>query len=87
MPEKSGMEATPRVTLRPAPPAVDVKSLHAKIGELTLENDFLGLDTILPTARARLENALASNTARVTLASRTEYIFMRYSNKAEHQRG
>jgi transposase len=25
----------------PAPPAVDVKSLHAKIGALTLENDFL----------------------------------------------
>ena len=25
----------------PAPPAVDVKALHAKIGELTLENDFL----------------------------------------------
>ena len=24
-----------------AEPAVDVKSLHAKIGELTLENDFL----------------------------------------------
>src|SRR5260221_13118904 len=24
-----------------APPAVDVKSLHAKIGELTLENEFL----------------------------------------------
>ena len=24
-----------------APPAVDVKLLHAKIGELTLENDFL----------------------------------------------
>jgi transposase-like protein len=24
-----------------ASPAVDVKSLHAKIGELTLENDFL----------------------------------------------
>jgi hypothetical protein len=24
-----------------APPAVDVQSLHAKIGELTLENDFL----------------------------------------------
>jgi transposase len=24
-----------------APPAVHVKSLHAKIGELTLENDFL----------------------------------------------
>jgi len=24
-----------------APPAVDVKSLHAKIGALTLENDFL----------------------------------------------
>ena len=23
-------------------PAVDVKTLHAKIGELTLENDFLG---------------------------------------------
>ncbi|MHC1950831.1 IS3 family transposase [Bradyrhizobium sp. UFLA06-06] len=26
----------------PATPAIDVKSLHAKIGELTLENDFLG---------------------------------------------
>ena len=25
----------------PALPAIDVKSLHAKIGELTLENDFL----------------------------------------------
>ncbi|WP_368039331.1 MULTISPECIES: transposase [unclassified Tardiphaga] len=25
----------------PAEPAVDVRSLHAKIGELTLENDFL----------------------------------------------
>ena len=25
----------------PATPAIDVKSLHAKIGELTLENDFL----------------------------------------------
>jgi hypothetical protein len=25
----------------PAAPAVDVKLLHAKIGELTLENDFL----------------------------------------------
>ena len=24
-----------------APPAIDVKSLHAKIGELALENDFL----------------------------------------------
>ena len=24
-----------------APPAVDVKELHAKIGQLTLENDFL----------------------------------------------
>jgi transposase len=26
---------------RPATPAVDVKTLHAKIGELTLANDFL----------------------------------------------
>lgn len=26
---------------RPVEPAVDVKALHAKIGELTLENDFL----------------------------------------------
>jgi len=25
----------------PATPTVDVKSLHGKIGELTLENDFL----------------------------------------------
>ena len=28
-------------TIVPAAPLVDVKSLHAKIGELTLENDFL----------------------------------------------
>jgi hypothetical protein len=28
-------------SLATALPAVDVKSLHAKIGELTLENDFL----------------------------------------------
>ena len=27
--------------LTPATPAIDVKSLHAKIGQLTLENDFL----------------------------------------------
>ena len=27
--------------MAPPQPAVDVKSLHAKIGELTLENDFL----------------------------------------------
>jgi len=26
---------------RPVEPAVDVKTLHAKIGEITLENDFL----------------------------------------------
>ena len=32
-----GAEARPD----PAAPAVDLKSLHAKIGELTLENDFL----------------------------------------------
>ena len=31
-----GAEARPE----PAAPAVDLKSLHAKIGELTLENDF-----------------------------------------------
>ena len=35
--------ALPSVSVRernaPATPAVDVKSLHAKIGELTLEND------------------------------------------------
>ena len=28
-------------SLAPAAPTVDVKQLHAKIGELTLENDFL----------------------------------------------
>ena len=32
-----GAEARPE----PTAPAVDLKSLHAKIGELTLENDFL----------------------------------------------
>ena len=38
-----------------AAPVVDVKSLHAKIGELTLENDFLsgalGKAGLLPGAR------------------------------------
>lgn len=38
-----------------AAPVVDVKSLHAKIGELTLENDFLsgalGKAGLLPSAR------------------------------------
>jgi len=29
------------VTMAEAAPTVDVKTLHAKIGELTLENDFL----------------------------------------------
>ena len=37
------------------PPAVDVKTLHAKIGELTLENDFLsgalGRAGLLPSAK------------------------------------
>ncbi len=39
----------------PATPAVDVKTLHAKIGELTLENDFLsgalGKAGLLPSAK------------------------------------
>ena len=39
----------------PATPPVDLKALHAKIGELTLENDFLsgalGKAGLLPSAR------------------------------------
>ena len=39
----------------PTTPTVDVKSLHAKIGELTLENDFLegalGKIGLLPSAK------------------------------------
>jgi transposase-like protein len=39
----------------PATPSVDVKTLHAKIGELTLENDFLegalGKAGLLPSAK------------------------------------
>ena len=39
----------------PTLPAIDVKSLHAKIGELTLENDFLegalGKTGLLPSAK------------------------------------
>ena len=38
-----------------SPPAIDVKTLHAKIGELTLERDFLsgalGKAGLLPSAR------------------------------------
>ena len=36
-----------------AHPAVDVKSLHAKIGELTLENDFLGERSAKPGTSTR----------------------------------
>jgi hypothetical protein len=32
---------------RPSTPKVDIKVLHAKIGELTLENDFLDLQNRL----------------------------------------
>ncbi len=44
------------VAVPPEPaPAVDVKTLHAKIGELTLENDFLsgalGKAGLLPSAK------------------------------------
>jgi transposase-like protein len=42
-------------TATEAAPAVDVKTLHAKIGELSLENDFLsgalGKAGLLPSAR------------------------------------
>ena len=42
-------------TAEPAEPAVDVKTLHAKIGELTLVNDFLagalGKAGLLPSAK------------------------------------
>jgi transposase len=45
-----GAAATPELV-----PAVDVKTLHAKIGELTLENDFLsgalGKAGLLPSAK------------------------------------
>ena len=45
-----GAPATPEQA-----PAVDVKTLHAKIGELTLENDFLagalGRAGLLPSAK------------------------------------
>ena len=34
------MFSVPVAATEPRRPAVDVKSLHAKIGELTLENDF-----------------------------------------------
>ena len=33
------MFSVPAAATEPTAPAVDVKSLHAKIGELTLEND------------------------------------------------
>lgn len=36
-----GMNQTFRADAKPAEPAIDVKTLHAKIGELSLENDFL----------------------------------------------
>ena len=39
----------------PATPSIDVKTLHAKIGELTLDNDFLegalGKVVLLPSAK------------------------------------
>ena len=39
----------------PAQPAVDVKALHAKMGQLTLENDFL--EGVLNAAQAPLRSA------------------------------
>ncbi len=43
------------ITKADAEPAIDVKTLHAKIGELTLENDFLsgslGKAGLLPSAK------------------------------------
>ena len=38
---RRGRCVRPEAAQRRAAPAVDVKALHAKIGELTLENDFL----------------------------------------------
>jgi transposase len=37
----AGVFGADAASAAPASPAVDVKTLHAKIGELTLENDFL----------------------------------------------
>ena len=41
--------------IEPAEPAIDIKTLHAKIGELTLVNDFLsgalGKAGLLPSAK------------------------------------
>jgi len=37
----AGVFGADAASVQPGPPAVDVKTLHAKIGELTLENDFL----------------------------------------------
>ena len=61
MPTRSSNDATSFLKLRPVhlasplEPNVDVKILHAKIGELTLENDFLsgalGKAGLLPSAR------------------------------------
>jgi hypothetical protein len=36
-----GSQLSRAQNMAPSAPAIDVKSLHAKIGELTLENDFL----------------------------------------------
>ena len=38
---RSGRASSGATRARPAAPAVDLKALHAKIGELALENDFL----------------------------------------------
>lgn len=47
--------------LEPAHPAIDVKTLHAKIGELTLERDFLsgalGKAGLSPSAKRRSTGA------------------------------
>jgi len=57
---------------KPSSPEVDIKSLHAKIGELTLENDFLegALSTTgLLSAKRRVEDAPPArcSTARMIL--------------------
>ena len=54
-----GAEARPE----PAAPAVDLKSLHAKIGELTLEND---LYERLPVKRHQVISLSINNDLRVS---------------------
>src|SRR5712675_1187822 len=67
-------------------PAVDVKSLHGKIGELTLENDFLeGALTKAGLLRKNRSPASARRSSRVVTSRRPPEAWLRCCRDQKHR--